>query len=115
MKRLTFVVLIAALGVLTGCETQVHWKTGMSIKPTTPPEDAIVRFEVTQTGISIGQNQVSQSPEIILGQKRFVYTRVKTGTNQVYAAPVRATHGVNAGLSAGITEDLETGDAVIKK
>lgn len=105
-------LLLAGLLVFTGCATEIQWKRGMSIKPITPPEDAIVRVEVTQTGIVIGQNQVSQSPEIILGQKRLVYTRVQTGTNPVYAAAVKATHGVSAGLSAGIEESLETGDAV---
>lgn len=97
--------------LLCGCAGRIEWKRGIALDPVTPPANSVVRAEVSSIGLSVGQNQASQTPEVVIGYKRATYTRVPTSTNGINVVPVRATIGVDGGLKVGITESLETGDA----
>lgn len=98
--------------VLCGCAAKVEWKKGVSFKQTLPPTEwKIVRAEVSSIGVSVGQNQATQTPEVSIGYKRATYTSVPTSTNGINVVPVRATIGVDGGFKVGIAESFETGEA----
>lgn len=109
------IVPVLAIALLTGCAGRIEWKKGVSFKQDLPPTEwKVVRVEVSSIGLSVGQNQATQTPEAVIGYKRATYTSVPTGTNVVYAAPVRATIGVDGGFKVGVAESLETGTATDK-
>jgi hypothetical protein len=112
MKTLTLILGLLSAFVFTGASCRIG-KDGASVTPVTPPPDSVVRITVRSIGVSVGQNQATQTPEAQIGYKSATYDRVPTSTNPVYAAPVKADIGVTGeGFGARITENFQTGAAI---
>lgn len=73
------------------------------------PTNAVIRAEVSSIGITVDQNQATQTPEAVIGYKRATYTRIPTAVGaEVSVAPVNAGINVEAGLTPNIKENLST-------
>jgi hypothetical protein len=98
--------------VFTGCEARLG---NFRAKPVTPPSHAIVGVRISNIGINIGTDPVTQMPKLNLGYQAATYMRVPTSTTEVNAPPVRANFGLNTGVTFDTSIDGEfcTGQAAI--
>lgn len=92
-------LLLALLLPLTGCVLS-------------KPNGQIVSVTSTVIGIRIGQNPLSQSPELQLGFFRATYQIVPTSTNEIHAPPVNSSLSLDQkAFSTSIDENFLTGGA----
>jgi hypothetical protein len=105
--------LLPALLLGTGCAEFKIGKGGLSARAVQPGPNKIVIISGRKYGISIGQNQATQQPEVVIGVQSFTYQSVPTGSN-VFAPPVTAGFELDQnGFSAGIHEHMATGSAAL--
>lgn len=98
-------ILLFAIALCSGCAISVGPR-GLRAVPVTPPPNAVVRLTVRSIGIHAGQNQATQTPELVIGYRSATYDRIPTGTN-ITVPHVSARIDVDRG---SIAESIETGN-----
>jgi hypothetical protein len=128
MKKITLAALTALALICAGCtmesRTTVWHQPGTTLPgettktrhwgAVTPPADAAVDVSVSTIGVSISQNQATQTPEAVIGWKRARYTRISpVATNQTLPTVRSKLNMHQSGFTTVIEEGFSTGKAAV--